>query len=186
MSSLHPEQVILQTKKLIESDKRSEIRLNANGGNSILIVCEPKEELIYLEQIEKLLDDSAFSVIDLNRLLVEFVDNNRLELEELFELLKGSVHQIFKAPEGEESEDLFKMILHKIEEAFSKNKVPILTHTGTLHGSGIENIHIMEHPVVMKSNIPLIILYPATSEGNNLLFLTKRQASKYRCMIINE
>jgi len=186
MSSLHPEQVILQTKKLIESDKRSEIRLNANGGNSILIVCEPKEELIYLEQIEKLLDDSAFSVIDLNRLLVEFVDNNRSELEELFELLKGSVHQIFKAPEGEESEDLFKMILHKIEEAFSKNKVPILTHTGTLHGSGIENIHIMEHPVVMKSNIPLIILYPATSEGNNLLFLTKRQASKYRCMIINE
>jgi hypothetical protein len=186
MSSLHPEQVILQTKKLIESDKRSEIRLNANGGNSILIVCEPKEELIYLEQIEKLLDDSAFSVIDLNRLLVEFVDNNRLELEELFELLKGSVHQIFKAPEGEESEDLFKMILHKIEEAFSKNKVPILTHTGTLHGSGIENIHIMEHPVVMKSNIPLIILYPATREGKNLLFLTKRQASKYRCMIINE
>lgn len=186
MSSLHPEQVILQTRKLIESDKRSEIRLNANGGNSILIVCEPLEEHLYLGQINALLSETMFSIIDLNKLLIDFVDNNREELEERFNLLRGSVHQVFKAPENEESMDLFKMIIQSIKDAYSNKKVPVLIHTGTLHGSGIENIHIMEHTTVMKSNIPLVILYPASREGENLLFLTKRQASKYRCMIINE
>lgn len=186
MSSLHPEQVVLQTKKLIASDKRSEIRLSANGGNSILIVCDPKEEHIYLEQIEKLLDETSYHIIDLNKLLIEFVDRNKEELDELFELLKGSVQQVFKSPDGEDSDDFFKMIMEQISSAFHANKVPVLTHTGALHGTGIENIHIMENPLVMKSNIPLVILYPGTREGDNLLFLSKRRASKYRCMIINE
>lgn len=186
MSSLHPEQVVLQTKKLIESDKRSEIRLSANGGNSILIVCEPKEEDIYLEQVDKLLDESYFHIINLNKLLIEFVDKNKDDLNELFDLLKGSVQQVFKSPQGEDSDDFFKMIMEQISMAFDGHKVPVLTHTGALHGTGIENIHIMEHPMVMKSNIPLVILYPATRDGDNLLFLSKRRASKYRCMIINE
>jgi len=186
MKLFHLENIILQTKKLIESDKRAEIRLSANGGNSVLIICEPLEEHLYIERIKELLNEDAYTIIDLNQLLLEFVDSNRKHIEELFQLLKGSVKQIFKAPEGEEGEDLFKSIMSKIQKSFDRQKVPVLINSGSLYGSGIDNIHIMEHPMVMKSNIPLIILYPATKDRENFLFLSKRQASKYRCMIVNE
>ena len=43
------ELIISQIKRLVESDKRSEIRLNANGGNSILLVCPPEHEYLYIE-----------------------------------------------------------------------------------------------------------------------------------------
>jgi hypothetical protein len=37
----------------------------------------------------------------------------------------------------------------------------------------------------MKSKLPLVILNPATQDGDKLMFLNSRPASKYRCMIIN-
>ena len=95
------------------------------------------------------------------------------------------MHQIFKAPEGEISPDLFSHVMHSIAKSFKENKIPVLFHSGALYGSGIDNIHLMENEVVMKSSIPLIILYPATKDGDKLLFLSKRPSSKYRCMIIN-
>ena len=49
MSQQNSEYIINQTKRLVESDKRSEIRLNANGGNSILVVCEPKQEFDFID-----------------------------------------------------------------------------------------------------------------------------------------
>ena len=80
---------------------------------------------------------------------------------------------------------MFKFILGKISNSYDNNKIPVLIHSGALYGSGIDNIHLMENELVMKSNLPLIILYPATKEGEKLLFLSKRPASKYRCMIVN-
>ena len=44
---------------------------------------------------------------------------------------------------------------------------------------------LMENELVMKSKFPLIILYPATQDGEQLMFLNSRPASKYRCMIVN-
>jgi len=41
-TSINPEHLIIQVKRIVESNKRSEIRLNANGGNSILLVCPPE------------------------------------------------------------------------------------------------------------------------------------------------
>jgi len=184
MSLQNPENTIIETKRVVESDKRSEIRLNANGGNSILIVCEPIRESEYIAAIRKLMDSSVYAIIDLNEALVEFVDSNKESLDELFELLKGSVHQIFKAPNGEEANDLYKLIIEKIKTAYSNGKIPVLVNTGALYGSGIDNIHVMENEFVMKSSTPLIILYPATKDKDNLLFLSKRHASRYRCMII--
>jgi hypothetical protein len=102
----------------------------------------------------------------------------------MFHLLKGSVHQIFKAPEGETGPDLFKHLLSAIKQTYSEQKTPILIHSGALYGSGIDNIHLMENELVMKSKLPLIILYPATQEGDRLMFLNTRPASKYRCMIV--
>jgi len=179
------EHIITQVKRLVESDKRSEIRLNANGGNSILIVCDPQQESIFIKSMQTLFESKTYRLIDLNELLISFIKENKELIVESFDLLKGSLHQIFKAPEGEISPDLFSHVMHSIAKSFKENRIPVLFHSGALYGSGIDNIHLMENEAVMKSSIPLIILYPATKDGDKLLFLSKRPSSKYRCMIIN-
>lgn len=184
MTFQNPESTILAAKRLVESDKRSDIRLHANGGNSVLVVCLPEIEAEYIKAINDLLPADSYAVIDLNDLLIRFVDNNAGTLSERFELLQGSVHQVFKAPDGEQGDDLYSLIIDTISESYQSNKVPVLVNSGALYGSGIDNIHIMESQVVMRAAIPLIILYPATREGDKLLFLSRRPASKYRCMIL--
>ena len=183
-TAINPEHIITQVKRLVESDKRSEIRLNANGGNSILLVCPPNLEHQFIVKLNELMD-SEYSIIDLNELLISFVETNKSDLADMFDLLKGSVHQIFKSPVGETGPDLFSIILSKIENSYNEDKIPVVIHAGALYGSGIDNIHLMESELVMKSKKPLIILYPATQEGDQLMFLNSRPASKYRCMIVN-
>lgn len=185
MSLQNPEHIIIQAKNLVESDKRSEIRLNANGGNSILVVCDPQEELNYIKAIRTLMDESNYAIIDLSQILVEYVKNNQADLASYFELLKGSVKQVFKAPEGESYPDLFKEVMQAIQTSFQEMKIPVLINSGALYGSGIENIHIMEHNLVMRSELPMIVLYPAVKQGDQLLFLSERPSSKYRCMIVS-
>jgi len=180
-----PDQLILETRRLVESNKRLEIRLNANGGNSILVVCNPSDELSFIESMKRNLPSDSFSIIDLNKVLNRFLEQNKDHLDDLFELLQGSVQQIFKAPNGENRIDLFKMILDAIKDCFTQGKTPVLINSGTLYGTGIDNIHIMEHEIVMKGSLPIIILYPATKEADRLLFLGKRPASKYRCLIVS-
>lgn len=182
--SSSPAQVILDAKRLVESDRRSEIRLNANGGNSILVVCPPMKEVEYIDQINQLLPTSNFEVVDLNACLIDFVTMHKSELAELYGLLQSTTHEIFKAPAGEESPDLFKAIIGGIEAILEQDKVPVLIGTGALYGTGIHSIHIMESETVMNAALPLIILYPATIEPDRIMFLGKQAASKYRCMII--
>ena len=184
MALNNPADIIHKAKLLVESDSRSEIRLNANGGNSILIVCDPMSENEYINKLEELLPEESYTIIDLNKCLIDFVKEHKVELIELFSLLQSSIHEIFKAPAGEESKDLFKEIISLIQAAFDKGKVPVLINSGALYGTGIDNIHIMENELVMKSAFPVLILYPATKEGDQLMFLGKRPASKYRCMIV--
>jgi len=182
--SLNPEYTISQIKRIVESNKRSEIQLNANGGNSILLVCPPEQEFEFIEKLTELMPQETYRIIDINEILISFVETYKSDLAEMFHLLKGSVHQIFKAPEGETGPDLFKHLLSAIKQTYSEQKTPILIHSGALYGSGIDNIHLMENELVMKSKLPLIILYPATQEGDRLMFLNTRPASKYRCMIV--
>lgn len=180
----NPANIILEAKRLVESDRRSEIRLNANGGNSILIVCEPMREAEYISQLNSLLPTDNYSIIDLNQCLIDFISNHKTELVELYDMLQSATHEIFKAPVGEESSDLYKEILKKIQQALEKEQVPVLINTGALKGTGIQNIHIMENEIIMNAALPLIILYPATIEPDRIMFLGKHPASKYRCMII--
>ncbi len=65
---------------LVESDKRSEIRLNANGGNSILVICEPMSEAEYITKIEELLPSDGYHIIDLNQCLNDFITENKDEI----------------------------------------------------------------------------------------------------------
>jgi len=178
------ETIVGQVQKLVDTGDSTEIKLNANGGNSILLVCPPELEGQFIEVIEKAMDNNRYEMIDVNKILIEFIDRNKPEILEKFDLLQSSVSQVFKAPEEEKENDFFNYLIRQIQKAFIDNKVPILYSTGALYGTGIDNIQIIEHASVMTSNIPLIILYPATEEGNKLLFLNSRPASKYRCMII--
>ncbi len=184
-TSLNPEHIITQLKRIVESDKRSEIRLNANGGNSILLVCPPELEFQFIEKLTELMPQDNYRIIDINEMLISFVEDHKNDLDEMFDLLRGSVHQIFKAPEGETSPDLFRNLLFVIEQTFIEQKISVLIHSGALYGSSIDNIHLMENELVMKSKMPLIILYPASQDGEKLMFLNSRPASKYRCMIVN-
>lgn len=184
MPSSNSSQIILEAKRLVESDRRSEIRLNANGGNSILIVCDPLQEADYIKDVKEGLPEDSYDIIDLNELLLNFVSTHRDQIEDLFDLLQTATNQIFRAPAGEESNDLFKEIISRIETDFKRNIVPVLINTGALYGTGIHNIHIMENEVVMNAALPLIILYPATIDADRILFLGKHPSSRYRCMII--
>jgi len=185
MSLNSPESAVQTAMRMVESNANSNIRLNANGGNSILIVCEPNKEIDYINAIYKLMAKDKYKTIDLNNVLCEFITENESHLKDFFELLKGSLPQIFRTPDGEDSPDLFGIILKAIESSIKANKVPVLINSGALYGSGIDNIHIMENDIVMKSPLPLIILYPAIREEDKLMFLGKRSASKYRCMIVD-
>jgi len=118
------EQIVNQVKRVVESNKRSEIRLNANGGNSILLVCPPDQEYKYIEVINNIMGPETYRIIDLNKLLISYVEDNRKNIEESFELLKGSVHQIFKSPEGEIGPDLFNCIMKEIKDSFLVRKDP--------------------------------------------------------------
>jgi hypothetical protein len=185
-TTINPKDIVIQLKRFLEPNNSSEIRLNANGGNSILLVCSPELEFEFVTYLNNLLPKETFVIIDINEILISFVENHQSDITEMFDLLKGAVHQIFKAPIGENSPDLFKYLLLAIEQSFISNKIPVLINNGALYGSGIDNLHLMENELVMKSKLPLIILYPATKEGDHLLFLNSRPASKYRCMIIND
>ena len=179
-----PESKVHSAMRLIESNENSNIRLNANGGNSILLVCEPHQEQEYINIIKKLMGPEKYELIDLNAILCDFVTTNKQNLDDSFELLKGSIPQIFKAPAGEQGPDLFGLILRAIESSLKTGKIPVLIRAGSLYGSGIDNIHIMENEIIMKASLPMIILYPATRDKDKLMFLGKRSASQYRCMVI--
>jgi hypothetical protein len=99
-TSLNPEYIITQLLRLVNSDKRSEIRLNANGGNSVLVVCPPSLEYQFIEKIYSMMPTGTFQVIDINEILISFVEEHQADIDEMFDLLKGSVHQIFKALKG--------------------------------------------------------------------------------------
>jgi len=182
---LEIENTTMQLIRLVEADKQSEIRLNANGGNSILLVCSPKQEKDFIEVLRRLIDKGNFSIIDLNELLTEYIENHKNYLKEAFSLLQSSLHQIFKAPESESgSDDFYNYILNAIKKSFMEHKIPVLVRSGTLYGTRIGNIHLMENNLVMNSKIPIIILYPGEQFGDKLMFLGSRPASKYRCLII--
>jgi hypothetical protein len=76
------------------------------------------------------------------------------------------------------------MIISQIEEACLDDKIPFLIRTGCLFGTGIDNVNIMEHKMVMALKHPLVIFYPSKIEDDNIFFLNFKPASKYRCTLV--
>lgn len=163
--------------------KNSEqLRREANGGNSILFTFPPKEELEYINKAKEIYVSEA-EFVDVGNLLVKFIDSFKWnEFEEYYKSFQDTTHIIFKSDDP--TEDLFSIIISAIEKAASHGKIPILIRTGVMYGTGIENIHIMEHSIVMSLAHPVVIFYPAKVEAENLFFLNFKPASRYRCTLI--
>jgi len=159
-----------------------QIRREANGGNSILFAFPPEEESEYIYKVKELYISKA-GFIDVSELLVKFIDSFEWsEFEKYYKDYRITPHVIFKSDDP--SGDLFSSIIKAIETVASQGKIPILIRTGALYGTGIENIHIMEHSSIMSLLYPLVIFYPSKIKDENLFFLNFRLASRYRCTLI--
>jgi len=167
----------------LDLQHRSQLRAKANGGNTILFAYSPSEEGLYLDQAKQQFPNGEF--IDLGKLLVEYIDESGWEdFKQFYKDYEMSSDQVFKSDDGEDI-DFFDSIMNAIQKAFNAEKTPFLIRTGILYGTGIENVNIMEHKVVMTCNQPLVIFYPARIEKDNLYFLNFKPASKYRCKLID-
>ena len=184
MNASKIESKIRDLENAVRAFDENNIKLSANGGNSMLFMCPPLEEGNYIRLMRQDLNPDKYSFIDLNELLVKFIDDNEAEIKLKYELLQNSSNHIFKLPPGEEGNDLFQLIIQAIVSVYDQNKIPILIRVGALNGTDIENIHIMENKVVMQGKNPVIILYPADKKNDEIMFLGIRPASKYRCMVI--
>jgi hypothetical protein len=172
--------------QLVEGDNASYIKQNANGGNSVLIRCNPAEEHAYITTIRERLLPPKYTIIDIGQLLTDFAVSHEAEIKNHVKLVQSIPHAVFKKNPGERRSDFFDAIIGAISGCFAQKSIPVLIDVGALWGTKIDNIHIMEHEVVMRSGIPLLVLYPATKDGDTIHFLGVRPASRYRCMMIND
>lgn len=170
----------LQT--ILENRDRTSIRIDAQGGNSILLVYSPVEEKVYIDRIQKEYPDAYF--IDIAELFISYIDKTNPDRMAKYYYDTGEIVKQFKSQYIEN--DLETMIFHGIETAQQQGKIPVLIRTGALFGTGIENNNIMDSITVRQSLRPVILLYPATmSEDNRLKYLGFKPASDYRAIIIN-
>lgn len=151
-----------------------------NGGKSILFVYPPKDEEAYIAKAREVLAD-GFELVDVRASFVRFL--NDVGMDVFAENYKEFGQEVFFSQNFEEG-TFFSALIEQIKEVFAAGHVPVLVHTGALYGMNFSNINLMEHPVVMASHIPLVVFYPATIEGDRILFLGKQPASKYRCIVI--
>ncbi len=139
-------------------ENQDQLRRQANGGNSILFSYQPNEENLYIEKAKELYAEKAV-FIDISKLLVQFIDGEGWEsFSKYYNDFKNTPHLIFHSEDPKP--DLFDMIIGEIEKASQGDKIPFLIRTGTLYGTGIENINIMGHKTVMNLSHPLVIFYP--------------------------
>ena len=158
---------------------RNHLKRKANGGNSIIFAYPPAEEQLYIEKFKKDFHEDAFEFIDIAKLLVEYINVDGWDnFVAFYNDFKDTPHIVFKS--DDESTDLMDFIIKAIKTANNKHKTAVLMRTGALYGTGIENVHIMEHKSVMSLIHPLIIMYPSKLENDNLYFLNFKLASKYR------
>ncbi|WP_417861361.1 hypothetical protein [Winogradskyella sediminis] len=171
-------------KVSLDLKNRNQLRREANGGNSILFTYIPEEEKLYLQKAEEYLSQTGYKFIDIAKLLVEFIDIDGWDnFKDYYKDFSLTPHIVFHS--DDEAIDLMDLIIEEILKADKDGKTPVLIRTGALYGTGIENVNIMEHASVMGLRQPLIIFYPVKIENDNLLFLNFKQASKYRCTIID-
>jgi hypothetical protein len=158
------------------------LKLESNGGNSILLVYPPEEEQNYLSRVQEEFSNCCF--IDIAIILTEFIDQFGLEkFVELYDAYSPEPQKLFSSTKFENN--FINLVISKITESVQNGKIPVLIRTGALFGTSIGNAVIIDSELVKSLSLPLVILYPGKYEGEKLMFLNFHQASKYRSVIIN-
>tara|TARA_B100000315_G_C14539751_1_gene570282 strand:+ start:203 stop:739 length:537 start_codon:yes stop_codon:yes gene_type:complete len=170
------DQKFRELESILKNRDKQSIKMDAHGGHTVLFIYPPNEEITYLEKVKE--EYPKAELINVADLLIEYIDQFGLEkFTEAYSDYQSEPQKLFK--------DFLKMIISKIENAGVNNKLPVLIRSGALSGTGIENISIMDSPIVHKLPIPLVILYPATEAGDKRLkFLNYKPASDYRSVVI--
>lgn len=171
-------------KVALDLQNRSQLKLAANGGNSIIFPYPPLEEDLYINKAKEELDTLEYEFIFVSKLFTEYIQEDGLkEFLQLYEDLHPSSYKAFFDKEDPHI-DLFDKVMNAIVQSSEKDKTPILVRTGIFYGTGIENVNITEHKLIMMLKHPLVIFYPGEMDGENHHFLNAKQASRYRCTVI--
>ncbi len=169
---------LLGDLKVALSKDMARLSVDANGGRCILFVYSPHDEERYVAEAKKRFPDGCF--IDLRRLLVDFVDS--IGMDDFKEIYDNFGKEIFKSSNF--PQNFYNYIMAAISDAYVQERIPFLIHTGTIYEMGFSNLLLMENEIVIKSPIPLVVFYPATIEGDKILFLGRSVASQYRCIVL--
>lgn len=174
------EQKFQDLRALLPEDTRSRIRLNANGGNAILLLYESTCENQYIERVYKEFQPSQ--IINLAQLFVEYIDSRGYDniLEE-FDMYENELEFLFNNIGSDNN--YFNLIIGRIKAVFDNGQIPVLIRSGILFGTGIENNMIIESDII-HHNIPMIIFYPGSYENNVLKYLGIKNSSDYRTLVI--
>lgn len=157
------------------------ISREANGGRSILFVYPHEQDNEYVEEGKRRLHDDKYTFIDIRAALSQFIESIGKDVfDENLENFGNEVYYSNNFRDG----TFFGYLMDEIARVIESGKSPVLVHTGTLYNMGFSNINIMEDPIVLKSKYPLVVFYPASIEGETVLFLGKEPASRYRCIVI--
>lgn len=169
-----------ELKELLKSDI-AQITGKANGGRSILFVYPPVDETNYISAAKTMFQENEYRFIDIRDLFTRFLSEKGLDDFKIN--YKDFGNEMFFS-DNFYDETFFATIIKAIKSSYEENKTPILIHIGTIYGMGFSNINIMEHKMVMESKLPLIVFYPAEVDKDNIKFLGRQIASKYRCIVI--
>ena len=89
MSVSKIEAKIKDLEQAVQAYNKNNIKLSTNGGNSILFMCPPVEESEYIAVLKKTLNSEKYMFLDMNDLLVKFVEENADEIKMKFDFLRN-------------------------------------------------------------------------------------------------
>lgn len=159
----------------------TQLKLDANGGNSILFVYPNDEDNLYIAEAKRRFRDDAVFV-DVAQTLTDFQEEMGMEtFKELEEEIGTDVYFRKGA-----TDTFFEYLVNRITLAATQGLPVFLVGTSAIANKGFSNINIMEHELVKAAPQPLVYFYPSTIEGDKIYFLDDHNhvASKYRCRVI--
>lgn len=177
----------IDNKRLFEaleetlSQDLTQLRLDANGGNSILFVYPNEEDSQYVAEAKRRFRNNAIFV-DVAQTLTDFQEDMGMEVfRELEEEIGIDVYFRKGA-----TDTFFEYLVRRIASAAAQGHPVFLVGTSAIANKGFTNINIMEHVVVKTAPQPLVFFYPSVVEADKIYFLGDRDhiASKYRCRVI--
>ncbi len=163
------------------SQDLTQLRLDANGGNSILFVYPNEEDSLYITEAKRRFNGKAIFV-DVAKALTDYQEEIGMEtFKELEEELGVEVYYRKGA-----TDTFFEYLVNRSTLSSSTKLKVLLFATSAIANKGFSNINIMEYPAVKLAKQPLVYFYPSVQEGDKIYFLGDKNhvASKYRCRVI--